>query len=318
MTLEEALSNLRRSVKSKRISQAYLVIAPPRGVGMTLAHRALSLLFCEADQKPCATCSGCRSVDAHTNPDILWVEPHKKSRIISKELIDSVRERVFHTSYRGGWKACVFVAADRLGPSAANSLLKALEEPPSRTLFLLLTDSPQSILSTVVSRCQRIALSDPDEERLPLELREELMAILADAPGKGAVARLARSDRAAGLLKRIKDSIGKQETEQLDKEGVDVDSDTLDARISAKYREKRREIMQSLLMWYRDILITVCGGEKSAIHYSEMVDVIENIASGVTYRQALKNVRTVENMNRQFGMNLHDAIVFTSGFSQLS
>ncbi|MBC8453636.1 hypothetical protein H8D64_01115 [PVC group bacterium] len=317
MTPDEAFQRLQCGVQSSRVSQAYLIVAPPRGIGMTFAERYLSLFFCEDQEKPCESCRGCKSIKSHTNPDVLWVEPHKKSRIISKEQLEEVRQRIFQTSYAGGWKVCVFVSADRLNPSAANSLLKALEEPPPKTLFLLLTDNPQSLLPTVISRSQKIVLSSADQELIDPEVREKLLTILSASSGRTTVGRLAKSEQVTTLLQKIKKEVEKVVEKEMKNEDIDVSKDAFDARVGTKYREKRTDIMHSLLLWYRDILIAFSDGEDSELYYSDMIETTKRLASGITYRQALTNVRTIENMNRQLAMNMQDSIVFTNGFSQL-
>ena len=317
MNFDEAFQCLQCGVQNNRVSQAYLIVAPPRGTGITFAQRFISLFFCEADKKPCGACSGCKSIQTHTNPDVLWVEPHKKSRIISKEQLDEVRQRIFQTSYAGGWKVCVFVSADRLNPSAANSILKALEEPPPKTLFLLLTDNPQSLLPTVISRSQKIVLSGTDQELIDPELREKLLSILSASSGRTTVGRLAKSEQVTTLLQKIKKEAEKVVLEEIKNEDLDLGKDAIDARVGTKYREKRTDIMHSLLLWYRDILISFSDGEDSELYYSDMVETTKKLAAEITYRQALTNVRTIENMNRQLAMNMQDAIVFTNGFSQL-
>ena len=152
MKIDEAYDCFRKSVEADRLAQAYLVIGPPRGAAGVLAERVLQLLFCESTDGPCGRCHGCGAVEAHTTPDVLWVEPQKKSRAISIEQIRDLQGRTFQTSVQGGWKGCVIVAADRMGAGAANAFLKTLEEPPPRSLFLLLSDTPNALLPTIVSR----------------------------------------------------------------------------------------------------------------------------------------------------------------------
>ena len=81
------------------------------------------------------------------------IEPEKKSRVIAVDAVRALNHRIQTSSFAGGWKVAVIKYADRLNDQAANAFLKTLEEPPARTLLLLLTDAPQSLLPTVVSRC---------------------------------------------------------------------------------------------------------------------------------------------------------------------
>ena len=107
----------------------------------------MQLLFCESEPPPCGECIRCRHVHDRTEPDIHWVFPEKKSRVISVDQIrDTIVSQMSQTSFGGGWKVGVITGADRLNTAAANAFLKTLEEPTEKTLFLLLSDLPQELL----------------------------------------------------------------------------------------------------------------------------------------------------------------------------
>ena len=139
------------------------------------------------------------------HPDVAWLEPEGRSRTIK---VDSMRERIIApmetSSYSGGWKTGVVVGADRMQQTAANAFLKSLEEPTPRTLFLLLTDRPDSLLPTIVSRCQRIDLPLPSGALTgePAEIVRRIMS----AKGLGQVyPRLLAAKNLAALLAELKD-----------------------------------------------------------------------------------------------------------------
>ena len=160
MQLNDTFEMVKRAIESGRPAHGYLIVGPVRGVGMELAMRILQTLFCSAPNRPCGACERCRRVTERIESDIHWVFPEKKSRIISAE---QIREKLIHevtqTSLAGGWKVGVLVGADRLNEASANAFLKTLEEPPEKTLFVLLSDAPQQLLPTILSRCQRIDLN---------------------------------------------------------------------------------------------------------------------------------------------------------------
>ena len=214
-------------------------------------------------------------------------------------------------------QAYVIVGADCLNKSAANAFLKTLEEPPERTLFLLLTDSPQRLLPTIISRCHRMTVTGDDGDGLDTELRGSVTGILADTAGAGGVERLAKADRLVALLKRVRKAIETEESDALEDERTEVASETLDARISSRYRELRQAIMRSILLWYRDILILCCEADAGWVHHEPETELLRDLASRVTYRDALAQVRAVEKMDRQLSMNMPEGLVFAGGFSAL-
>ncbi len=314
MNIDQAFSYIEHSAESERLAQGYVVVAPPRGSGMDFAKRVLGLLFCGAGDG--------EAIDNGTHPDIHWVEPQKKSRIISVDQVREILKTIYVTSFDGGWKVGVFVGADCMNVSAANAFLKTLEEPPPRTLFLLLTDSPQSLLPTIISRCQRINIMGGSADGLDDGLRASVVDILAGGANVGAgVARMAKADRMVTLLKSVNDEIKDQETEiwqnehvaqGMDEKDIKKSDDALTARISSRYREARRDVMHSILLWYRDVLLLSSGGDQRLVHHGLSLDVL--LASQVSYREAMLQVGRVEEMNRQLGMNMPELLVFTNGF----
>jgi DNA polymerase-3 subunit delta' len=316
--VNEGFEYLQRSFTSGRLAQAYVIEAPPRGAGRELADRVIQLLFCTGEPRPCGECLGCRMGLEHTNPDLLWVEPEKKSRMISVGQVRSLQQRVFQTSFANGWKVCVLVGADRLGDGAANAFLKTLEEPPPRSLFLLLTDSPQSLLPTIASRCQFMALQGGRTDLDPA-WRDTLLDIVATGAGSGAVViAFGRADRMGRLFKEMKKAAEEQETRVADEEAVDERDEVIDARVNARYKEFRAGALRMILAWYRDLLVVVHGGDTDVLNYPERLPVLEQLSARISPGKALRNVEIVETMNRQLESNLPEGLVLSQGFLGLT
>ncbi len=119
------------------------------------------------------------------------------------------------------------------------------------------------------------------------------------------------------LLKGVRKTIETAEREAVDEEQVDVDDDTFNARVSSRYRELRQAIMRSILFWYRDMLILSSGSDPNLIHHAEAGGQLQEFAEQLSYRDALRQVRTVEDMNRRLAMNMPESLVFIEGFATL-
>ena len=149
MELDDAYTLISRAIDGGHAAHGYLIVGEVRGNGAELVGRILRKLFPGAEAQ----------IEANSHPDIVTLEPEGKSRTIS---VDSIRERIVEpmsaTAFSGGWKVGVIYGADRLNPQSANAFLKSLEEPTPKTLYLMLTDQPDAILPTIVSRSQRIDL----------------------------------------------------------------------------------------------------------------------------------------------------------------
>lgn len=149
MDVSEAYSLISRAIDTGHAAHGYLICGDLKGQCDVLTDRVLAKLFPEAPEQ----------VANHAHPDIAWLEPEGKSRTIH---VRSMREKIVEpmttTAFSGGWKVGVIVGTDRLEPESANAFLKTLEEPTPKTMFLLLTDQPDAILPTIISRSQRIDL----------------------------------------------------------------------------------------------------------------------------------------------------------------
>lgn len=150
---------LRKSVKGESVTHAYLFTGPT-GSNKTLAAYALAqaLLCPKGPQGPrggsCGACDICGRVIHRKHPDVHYYAPAGAS---GHYLIDQVREVIADTSLapiQASRKVYIIDRADQLGVSAANALLKTLEEPPDDVVLVLLGRTRESVLPTIVSRCQ--------------------------------------------------------------------------------------------------------------------------------------------------------------------
>lgn len=313
--VEEIFEEIRAGFGAGRLAQAYLLVGPVRQTALPFAERVVSLLFCQATQRPCGRCAGCRGALAHTQADVLWVEPQKKSQQILIGQVRDIQKHVYQTSFGGGWKVCVLVGVDRLGVEAANAFLKTLEEPPPRCLFLMLTESPQTILPTILSRCQRVTLAG-GQTALSRELWEPVRAILA-GPEFGPVTGVWRSRQLVRLLADLRKSI---EREEKDAAAEGVDKETIEARVNARYKETRTGIMRAMVLWYRDLLLRACGGDPGLLHYSAPEDMAlaSDQAAALSSAELLNAIRNAERMQQLLDENVNEDAVFSAGLGSLT
>jgi len=196
MTVSDAFTLVGRAIDSGHAAHGYLVCGDLKGDCMELAGLILRKLFPgELSQ-----------IEGRSHPDVTYLEPEGKSRTIHT---DSMRDRLIApmstTAFSGGWKVGVIVGADRMETAAANSFLKLLEEPTPRTLFLLLTDRPDSILPTIVSRTQRIDLPVPPGI-LEGEAYDAIAAVFSAKGLEGVYRKDLAARRLAELLGELKDA----------------------------------------------------------------------------------------------------------------
>jgi len=143
------------------MTHAWLFTGPP-GSGRSVAARAFAAaLQCERGGVGCGECAGCHTVRARTHPDVHLVVPEGLS--IAVQEMRSIVLTAARLPVLGRWQVVLVEDADRLTEAASNALLKAVEEPPSRTVFLLCAPSthPDDVSVTIRSRCRVVSLRAP-------------------------------------------------------------------------------------------------------------------------------------------------------------
>ncbi len=182
--------NLRHSVDSGRLSHFYL-ISGPRGSGKrTLAKLLAAAAVCKSGTKPCLQCVACRKVMTDNHPDVITVtDPDHKA--VPVKLVRQYREDVYVKPNEADKK--VYIFPQELGTEGQNALLKILEEPPSYGLFLLLAENPQTILTTVRSRCTLLQMESLPENVMLSQLESRF-------PNADAQQRAAAIARSGGYL----------------------------------------------------------------------------------------------------------------------
>lgn len=179
------------------MTHSWLFTGPP-GSGRSVAARAFAAALQCAEGTGCGRCAGCHTTLAGTHADVRRVVPDGLSVPVSQ-----MRELVLRAASAptgGRWQVMLIEDADRLTEAAGNALLKAVEEPPVRTVFLLCAPSlhPDDIPVTIRSRCRVVALRQPRPEAVATLLRER-DAVPAQTASWAAAASLGHVGRAKRL-----------------------------------------------------------------------------------------------------------------------
>ncbi|TRW89509.1 DNA polymerase III subunit delta' [Candidatus Methylobacter oryzae] len=154
-------------IAQKRIPQA-LLITGHKGLGkQRLAEQFALALLCAVPQHngiACGLCSSCVLINAETHPDFIRVQPEEPGKAIT---IGQIRGLITQLTLKPQFEAhrvVIINPADNMNNAAANAFLKCLEEPTERTLIILISEKPGKLPSTIISRCQKLALATPDKE----------------------------------------------------------------------------------------------------------------------------------------------------------
>jgi len=172
---EWAVDLLRGHLINKRIRHAYLITGP-RGVGRrTLALRMTQGLNCPqpiAPGIPCGECHTCKRLERMQHPDLLVVQPEEAGSILKVEQLRALQSGLSLSPYEAPYKVALLLHFEAANPNAANALLKTLEEPPEKVILFLTAQDAESLLPTIVSRCELIRLRPLNLEKTHQELQK--------------------------------------------------------------------------------------------------------------------------------------------------
>jgi DNA polymerase-3 subunit delta' len=155
--LQGAVAASRLGTESQEMTHAWVFTGPPGSGRSSAAVAFAQALICP--KNGCGTCSDCNSAKTHGHPDVEIIRTEGLS--IKVEEIRELLTRVAWAPSMGGWRVVVMEDADRLTESAANALLKAIEEPGTRTVWLLCAPTLHDVLPTIRSRCRHLQLRTP-------------------------------------------------------------------------------------------------------------------------------------------------------------
>jgi len=282
---DKIVALLERSIEAGSIAHAYLLVGP-RHVGKgALALNVAQALNCGGPGRPCGECQSCRRIREGKHADVTWLGLDSKTEIG----IDDIRElqRLANLPpYEGGYKVFVIDGAEHLSTEAANSLLKVLEEPPHRVVWLLLGTEERRLLPTIVSRCQRL-----DLRPLPLDEMRKLLTETYGLPPEKAdlLTRLSQGRLGWALSALSNDDVLKTRSERT-AELAALPAADLDGRfayaqnLSVRSGQKRlslTETVEAWLGWWRDLLL-VKGGCTHAVTNIDYQETLEKQARALS------------------------------------
>ena len=176
--LKGAVAASRTGSDSQEMTHAWVFTGPPGSGRSSAAVAFAQALICP--NQGCGVCNECHSASTGGHPDVEVIRTEGLS--IKVEEIRELLTRVAWAPSMGGWRVVVMEDADRLTESAANALLKAIEEPGTRTVWLLCAPTLHDVLPTIRSRCRHLQLRTPSIDAVTQVLikRDNISPTMAD------------------------------------------------------------------------------------------------------------------------------------------
>ena len=289
---ERVKETLRRAVHGDTVAHAYL-FAGPDGVGKELVARTFAAaLLCErGGDGPCGTCTPCSRVERGIHPDFMVIE--REGQFIKIDRIREVSRVARYAPIEGRCRVVLLREAETLHEAAANALLKTLEEPSSRTVFVLVSSRPHMLLQTILSRCQRLAFQALGRDDIARILEET-----CDLPASQADAAAGMADGSAAAARALIDaSILDRRAEWLEKlravPGAPPDRVIPLAEEMAQDKENLRVLLDLTRLWYRDLLLKKVGAPDERLTNRDHAGAIEEMMGRVDTDRLLEQLECI-------------------------
>lgn len=304
------------SVATNRLAHAYLFVGPPEvGKKMVAVEFAKHLQCQNIKAKPkehffCGECVSCLSIEKQSHPDVLFVEPvdsddpdkARKNREIKIDQIRKVQHQIILSPFSSQYKIVVIDPADKMSQEAASCLLKTLEEPPQKSIMILISSSWYGLLPTIISRCQLIKFLPVKNNIIAEGLKnlglknkskiEEAVRISNGRPGR-AIKLLSDTgiwEQGIKAIEDLKKISGKDLTKKF-QYVQKLSQDSLGAQ----------DVLGWWIIWLRDQILSLFGLSRLAIFKEEST--IKKEVEPVKIKEMIKDIEKATELLGENGFN---------------
>ena len=304
---EQIIAHLSNSLKNNKVSHAYIFNGEDGTGKNMLAKLFAKALQCEAGYgDSCGMCRSCRQVDSGNQPDIRWVTHEKPSSIGVDEIREQVNNDIAIKPYSSKYKIYIIDEAQKMTPQAQNALLKTIEEPPSYGVIMLLTDNAQQLLPTISSRCVTLNMKAIAQDKI----QNYLMKTYEIPDYK---AKICASYAQGNMGKAIKMATSSDFNElhefvlRLVKgvDNLDVHEIMDVIRKLSEYKDEIYDIIDMMMVWYRDILMLKLTNDPNLLIYPEEYSALSRRASKASFEGLDTIIRALEKAKVRLRANVN-------------
>lgn len=304
---EWAVDMLRQHVTRHEIRHAYLITGAT-GLGKrTLALRLAQALNCEKPISagvPCLICRTCKQIESMAHPDLTIIQAEDEGGTLKVDQIREIQRTLNLKPYQSNYRVAIFLRFHEANDSAANALLKTLEEAPSHAVLILTAENPEQLLPTINSRCEILRLRP-----LPIEsITNDLMQKGLDEDRARLLAHI--SAGRPGYARKLMDDVTllEKRDEQLNDLQTLLPAPRVEKFSYADKLSKDKDLMRkTILVWlsyWRDVLLRVAGAETPLINIDRNME-IEFLAGRLDLSSARKIVSNLETTLEKMDKNVN-------------
>lgn len=308
---EWAVDMLKKHVIHGTTRHAYLFAGPP-GLGRrTLALRFAQALNCQTPVDagiPCGECRDCKQIASMQHADLSVIQADSEGGTMKVDQIRDVRKTLTYKPYQSKYRVALFLRFHEANDSAANALLKTLEEAPSYAVLILTADNPEQLLPTIVSRCEVLRLRSLNVSQVQHALEDKgfetnQSKLIAHISGGrfGYARRLLESE---SMLDAREERLNDLQT-LLSASRVEKFS------YADKLSKDKDSMRQAILIWlsyWRDVMLRTAQAETPLVNVDRNLE-IEDVASRMDLSSARRMVSRLEEALEKMERNVNSRML---------
>lgn len=313
-----AVDYLRRRLGGGSLRHAYLFCGPESvGKGALVLRLAQGLMCTQAPSAAdrCGQCQSCRQVAREQHPDLHVVRAEVEGGAIKVEQIRELQRQIALTPYQAAWRLALVEQADNLTTGAGNALLKTLEEPPDRVILVLTAGSSQSLLPTLVSRCEVLNL-----RTVPMAVIQAGLRRAGLPPGQAELLAAASLGRPGLALRLAENPERLERRERWLEAAVQLGSmsradrfayvkRTLNASDRSENLQRAEEALRVWTGFWRDVMLDAYGTKHQASN-PDSAQEIQALADQVGAQASADMVRALSQTTQALALNANVKLAF--------
>ena len=304
---EQIKEHLRNAISTGKISHAYIIEGERFAGKEYIAQIFAMALQCAGEgEKPCQECRSCRQALSGNHMDIIRVVHEKPGSISVDDIREQVNGNVAIKPYDNPYKIYIINEAEKMTAQAQNALLKTLEEPPAYGVILILTNSLESMLPTILSRCVQLHMKPVPDALVKKYLMETLRVPDYKAEVCTAFAR--------GNIGKAKHLAVSEDFEQIEEEALsllkyirEMDVNEMSAAIKkiGDYQMDAGDYLDILAVWYRDVLLFKATKDANHLIFREEFQNIKRVAARTSYEGIESVLKALSRAKKRLEANVN-------------